>query len=357
MRTAMIRHPSGNRPARGRILQSIASVALTLSLSMLPGCGTGKSKPTASLDDMLAGQDKARQQIDDLNGSIFAMIVGIDPQPEDYRLSPGDLVTVTVLEAEELKTTGRISARGFITLPLLGQVEVKSLTESEAERKIEALYRVKYIHDPHVSILIQEQQGTRVTVLGAVRKPGTYSCPSRHRLLDVLAVAEGLSEKAGRTVHLVGKTDESEKPRAFIVDMEELIKKGRSELNLEVKGGDTVYIPEAGMVYVDGAVRKPGNYPIRERSTVQEAIVAAGGFSRTADEGNIKLARYVGEGKRQVIQLSRRDLESGASDELELKDRDVVFVETSTIQALIYGLRLDLGTGLVGLGYSPPYER
>ena len=138
-----------------------------------------------------------------------------------------------------------------------------------------------------------------------------------------------------------------------MVDMEELVKNGKSELNLEIFDGDVVYVAEAGTIYVDGAVRKPGSYPIRESMTAQEAVVAAGGFSQTADKGKIKLVRFIGEGKKEVIELGAKDLQSSAADSLELKDRDVIFVETSTLQALVYGLRLNLGAGVFGIGYTP----
>ena len=70
-----------------------------------------------------------------------------------------------------------------------------------------------------------------------------------------------------------------------------------------------IYVPEAGMIYVDGAVRKPGNYPIKKKMNIPEAIVAAGGFAPYAEEGAIKLVRSKGDGKPDVVQLSFKDLQ------------------------------------------------
>lgn len=70
----------------------------------------------------------------------------------DYTLGSGDLITISVLEAKDLNTEVRVSLRGFISLPLLNQVNVQGLTATQAENKIETLLREKYMHDPHVTL-------------------------------------------------------------------------------------------------------------------------------------------------------------------------------------------------------------
>jgi polysaccharide export outer membrane protein len=113
-------------------------------------------------------------------------------------------------------------------------------------------------------------------------------------------------------------------------------------------------VPEAGSVYVDGAVRKAGSYPIRKEMSVQEAIVAAGGLQSFADAQNVKLIRYLGEGRREVAKLSLAELQTGETGKLKVRDRDVIFVESSAVGTFVQGLRLTLGAGLFGVGYTPP---
>jgi len=316
------------------------------------GCASKGPEATTDVGALLGRQEQNEQEIKALNERLFAA-VSQAPQYEDYTLGPGDLLEVTVFEAEELNSEVRVSSRGYVTLPLLGTVEVKGLSSRQAEERIEGLYRQRYLRDPHVGVFVREQMSGRITLLGAVEKPGTYDYPARQRPLDVLALAGGLGEKAGRMAQVTRRNEEGERTETFLVDLDELIKEGKGELNLEIEGGDVVFVPEAGIVYVDGAVRKPGSYPIQEGMTVQEAIVAAGGFGSTADEGSIKLVRHVGEGKREVVELSFKDPRK-SPQELKVEDRDVVFVETNRLEALIYGLRLNLGMGLVGIGYTPP---
>jgi protein involved in polysaccharide export with SLBB domain len=86
--------------------------------------------------------------------------------------------------------------------------------------------------------------------------------------------------------------------------------------------------------------------------TVREAIMEAGGFHSTADQGRIKLARYAGNGKREVMELSGNSAGEDSADTVTLKDRDIIFAESNALASMIYGLQLRLG--LVGFGYTPP---
>jgi len=317
------------------------------ALFCLVGCASPGPKATASLDDVMSQDVAARQDIKEINERVFAS-VSATPSLEDYVISEGDLLQITVFEAEDLKTEARVGARGYLTLPLIGSIEVQGLTSREAEQKIEDAYRAKYIRDPHVNIFVKEQFGSKITLLGELEKPGTYDYYGRQRLLDVLALAGGLSEKAGKTVQVRRTIDDSKPPETFLIDMDEMVKDGRSELNIPIQGGDVIFVPEAGTVYVDGAVARSGAYPIKQNMTVQEAIVAAGGMSPAASD-KVKLVRCTDQGKRDVIQIDAGDI--GATG-LNLKDRDIVFVETNPVKAAVYGVRLSLfGTGVA---ISPP---
>lgn len=80
--------------------------------------------------------------------------------PTEYTLGPGDLITISVLEAEDLNTKVRVSLKGFISLPLLNQVNVQGLTANQAKNKIETLLRENYMHDPHVTLSLTRDDST-----------------------------------------------------------------------------------------------------------------------------------------------------------------------------------------------------
>ncbi len=329
-------------------------IGLMLIVFMLMGCGVAKGPTaTAKLEDVMAAASatQSQKEMQQMNEKLFASLSSA-PQPGDYVLTSGDLVEVSVFEAQELTRQARIGARGFITLALLGPVEVMGLTTSEAEKKIEDLYRAKYLHNPHVTIYIKEQQGQKVTLVGAVRKPGTYDYPARRRLLDALAMAEGFDDKAGKTVQVRRSADDPNNPMTYLVDMDQLIQNGRTELNLEIKSGDVIYVPEAGTVYVDGAVKKPGSYSIKKQMSVNEAIAAAGGLTMSADQDDVKLVRYLEGGKREVVQLNRENTQGVP---IPVNDRDLIFVERSGVKSAFSSISLYFGP-FGGAGYSRPSE-
>ena len=327
-----------------------ALAALLFCFAILPSCQPGP-KPNAKLEDVLAVEKSENRGIKEINNTLFTSMASA-PKTQDYILGEGDLVQISVFEAGDLKTESRVSARGAVSLPLLGAVEVKDLSVLEAEQRIEELYRAKYLRDPHVSVFLKEAVSGKVTLMGCVKKPGTYDHLRRQRLMDVLASAEGLSEKAGKTVMVRRRDpDKGGAPVTYIVDLEALLKDGKSELNLEIKRGDVIHVPEAGMVYVDGAVKKPGNLPILQKMSVQEAIVTAGGFTKTADLGDIKLVRVGPDGDRKVIKLKASDVSPTSGNILLVKDRDIIYVETNGVKSFFYGVSFNfLGTGG---SYSP----
>lgn len=345
--------PSTDRMAHSGLFRHLAVLILALCL----GCGARGPKATTDIDQLAnataTGSNAA--EVAEINKQLYAAFTAT-PSYEDYVIGGGDLIQVSIFEAPDLNTETRVSARGGATLPLLNNVDIAGLSIREAEQHVENLYRQKYLQDPHVTIFVKEQFGSKITLMGALKKPGTYDYYARMNLMDVLALAEGLSDKAGRMVQVRRKGEAEAPPQALIIDLDQMIKEGDERLNVAIKGGDVVYVPEAGSVYVDGAVRKAGSYPILQEMSVQEAIVAAGGLQSFADAKDVKLIRYVGQGRREVAKLSLDDMQGGEGARLRVQDRDVIFVESSPTSAFFQGLRLTLGTGLVGVGYQPPAQ-
>lgn len=321
----------------------------TLCFGTLTGCAPNRQNISQTMPSAELKQDEVAQ----FNEQLLAS-ARMNTDPSDYLLGSGDLLQIKVFEAEDLNTTVRVSSRGYVTLPLLGAVSVKDLSAREAEEKIENLYRVRYIKDPHISVFVEEHFSRRITLMGQFRNPGTYDYLAKQRLLDVLALGGGLSEKAGRVVQVRRYGSAAEGLNMFIVDLERLVKEGKSELNIEINSGDVLFVPEAGTFFVDGAVRRPGSYYIQHKTTVQEAFLEAGGLAPYADKKQATLIRYTQKGGREVINL---DLSDPETLELEVKDRDVLITEASFYGKLVNGVGIHFGIpGFGGVGYTNPEE-
>jgi len=329
--------------------------AILLLAGSMAGCGVRSGPaPNATIEDVTARQKEDSKEVRAINEKLFASVKSA-PTLKDYVLGEGDLLKVSVFEDQDLKSEARVGARGSVSLPLIGTVEVKGLTAREAEQKIEDLYKAKYLQHPHVSIFVKEQVSGKITLIGAFKKTGTFPYLARQNLFEAMALGEGLTETAGKMVQVRRGSRDMDRPSTWLIDLDELVRGGGDDINVEIKSGDVIYVPEAGMVYVDGAVRKPGNYPIKRKMNVPEAIVAAGGFAPYAKEDSIKLVRLRGDRKQpDIVELSFKDLQQNSTHNVEVKDRDIVFVETNRVKAVVYGLQITGLGGVVGAGYHPP---
>jgi polysaccharide export outer membrane protein len=309
--------------------------------------------PSPPIDDQQAVEQSIldytlkEDEISKMNEMILSQ-VQLNHRPGEYLLGEGDLLKISVFEAKELDTTVRVSSRGFITLPLINAFEVKDLTVIEAEEKIESLYKQRYIKNPHVSIFVEEHISQRITLVGQFRNPGTYDYPSKQKLLDVIALGGGLGENAGKIVQIRKHHSGQGQPDTIVVDLDQLITKGKVNLNIDINGSDVIFIPEAGVFFVDGAVRNPGAYPIKHHTTIQEALVEAGGLETWAKKDKIKLVRMAKEGERQVMDL---DLIQPDVREMAIEDRDILIVDASGLNGSLRGFSVQiLGTGFTYWG-------
>jgi len=122
----------------------------------------------------------------------------------DLPVGTGDLLEISVFEVEELsKIRLRVPGRGVVSLPLIGQIQASGRTTAELEDEIRTRLQGKFMHDPQVSVFLQEHNSQRISVIGAVRKGGVFNLTRPLRLADALALAEGLTEEADRQVYVI----------------------------------------------------------------------------------------------------------------------------------------------------------
>ena len=330
-----------------------------LFLPVLYGCGgEQKFKTTTTLKEFQATYSEKQNVEQEKNKiNLMPLTVENDSGGDDYLLGAGDLLSIKVFETNDLNAEVRVSSRGVINLPLIDDVDVLNLTAAETEQKIEDLLKESYLHDPHVAVYIKEHVSKQITLVGAVENPGTYDYVAQRRLLDVLAIGQGLKDKAGSFAHITRHNSKTNKRSTYLIDLDDLIHNGNMALNHVILGGDVIFIPESGQCFVDGAVRKPGTYSLENNMTITEAIAVAGGLAGYADDDSIKLIRFMGRGKeRQVVSLSYNDLQGGLGDTLLLKDQDIIFAESSASGKMFSGAGFSIGFMGTGMTYKDPQK-
>ncbi len=158
----------------------------------------------------------------------------------DYLVGPNDLLEIDVFDMENLKRTVRVNAAGSISLPLIGNVVVAGLTAQRIEDAIASKYSEKYLQNPQVSVFIKEFTTQRITVDGAVQKPGIYPMTGQISLLQALALAGGAGQIANMGEVIVFRNNQGGARQAAVFDVEN-IRSGKSEDPM-LRGDDVVVV-------------------------------------------------------------------------------------------------------------------
>jgi polysaccharide biosynthesis/export protein len=237
-----------------------------------------------------------------------------------YQLVPGDILKISVFKNPDLSLDVRVSESGTIGYPLIGTVPVSGLTLPAAERKIaQMLQDGGFVINPQVNILLTEGFGDLVSVIGEVNKSGRYSVESAgHHLAGMLAAAGGISPNGGDIVTVTGVRNG--KPFRRDVDVVKLSSSGESADDIEVYGGDTVFVARAPLFYIYGQVQKPGQYRLEGGMTVMQALAAGGGVTGKGTQRGIVRRRRDASGKVKEESVSLDD---------SVLDKDVIYVKES----------------------------
>jgi polysaccharide export outer membrane protein len=249
-------------------------------------------------------------------------------QVNDYRIGPKDLLEITVFGLPELNQTVRVSEDGSITMSLLGRVEVSGLTAQELEKKLASILDKQFTKEARVTVFIKEYQ--KVSVIGAVGRPGMYELVGPTTLLQVIAQAGGLTAQAMNElfVYRLGKDG---KQTRIAIKVEELMINSNQDLNIELQPKDVVTIPIDQMlnVFVYGEVKTPGAIPYlsSKKITLLQAIAQAGGTTEWAKKSRVMIKRKDKKtGKEMKINLNLKNIINGKIADIVLEEGDVVIV-------------------------------
>ena len=134
-------------------------------------------------------------------GGTFSNLNELDyTAPTDTaRISPSDMLQITVFQADELSGKVRVDASGNISLPLIGAIKVAGLSPIEAENRIKSLLGEKYLQNPQVTVFMESFTTQRVTIEGEVNKPGVYPIEGSASLMQAIALGGGITDLADPT--------------------------------------------------------------------------------------------------------------------------------------------------------------
>ncbi len=246
----------------------------------------------------------------------------------EYRVGPGDVLEITVLDNQEVSRSPTVQTSGVIALPLLGEVEVSGLTVAEIQRKLTTLLARDYLVNPQLEVRVKDYQSQFVTVVGEVNSPGRKPLRGRTRLVDLLVEAGGFTPRASGDIlitRLEGTFDGGAKTIQLSLSRGALTPQDQVNLEVVLRNGDLITASQKYYVTVEGEVTRPGRYPIEGELTVTGAISTAGGLTRFG--GGVRVRRVDPKtGQTRIIEVDLGDVRKGKKPDPPLLPNDVVTV-------------------------------
>jgi polysaccharide export outer membrane protein len=357
--------------------KSCLFLALTSAIALAQQSPPQNGDPTRkyvplTVEDLLKAKASAalpqQSSANELNDRLRALTVAAN-SAQDYLLGPGDIISVSVYEVPGLSNAElTLDADGSVLLPFLNEVNLLGLTAREARVKIAALYEVSHLNNPQVAVSVKSYKSQLVYVFGAVAKPGSYSLSGATRVMDILSMVGGITDRAitkavirrptgyqgtdkkvvdtppGRVVtDSSGRTESSALPpvsyQTIEIDLNQLLLEGSMDLNVPVLGGDIITVPEhpQQFVFVLGDVTRGGAFEIRknEQLTLQRALALSGGFLPTAKPSKTLIIRPKGElGQSEQIPINAADIFKGKEKDVLLQPNDMILVPGSASKTL-----------------------
>lgn len=273
---------------------------------------------------------------------------------EEYRVGPGDILTVKVYGETELSKDYEVFSDGTVRFPWIRNVEVRGLSTREIEDTLEKLLSPDYLVDPQIAVTVKQFESKKVYVLGAVKNPGLYGLKGPTTLLEAISMAGGISEQGGKSFTLVRGGDlekpdaiqklvagqgnaqsiedftkEQKQVQVFKIDGYALLDQGDLTQNMPLEHGDIVSVLKTQFVFFDGEVKKPGPVNYEEGLTLLRALSLAGGATNLAS--NRVVITRTQNGKTETIKVNLRDIANDPSRDLAVFPGDVVRVKRSLL--------------------------
>lgn len=291
----------------------------------------------------------------------------------EYTIGSGDLLGIEVFDVPELSREVRVNETGYISLPLMpSKVRATGLTPYQLQDKLAELLQTNgLVSTPEVTVSVKEQHSQPITVIGAVKNPMVIQAQHKTTLLQALSQAGGIADEAGNTVIVTrsvpdaaDSADPGDPPPAgaaqtYTINLADILDSGDGRFNIPLAGGDVVSVPRAGIIYVVGAVQKPGGFLLQndlDRMTMLKMLSLAGGTTSTAKMKNaVILRKNLDTGQRDQVPVDLSKVMHLKTPDVQLQANDILFVPDSNGLKALHragdvALSLTTGIGIVAAG-------
>ncbi|MEY2893814.1 MAG: polysaccharide export protein EpsE [Pseudomonadota bacterium] len=244
-------------------------------------------------------------------------------QGKTLRLGAGDVLRVSVFQNAELGLETRVDGDGRMTYPFLGAIQAQGKTTAELEKMIaEGLEANGLLKRPQVSVSLLQYRSQQISVLGYVNRPGNYTLDLAYTVAGALALAGGSASQVGADSVVLSRLDAKGQVRNTEIDMVEMFRPGATQRgDIELEGGDVLFVHRAPLFYIYGDVQRPGSQRLERGMTLQQALSASGGLNTRGSLKGVRITRREANGN--LSEMNDVDLQA------PLRADDVIFIRES----------------------------
>jgi len=248
------------------------------------------------------------------------------PVPNDYVLGVGDSLRVLLYGIEDSEFNLVINRQGNINFPELGEISIAGMSFSEASEYLKTRVSRQMI-GVEIGISVGRLRSINVFMSGEAKISGMYSVSGLSNVSQLLYVAGGITDIGSLRNIQIRRANEI----IATFDLYELLARGNAENDIRLLSGDVVFIPTIKKsVYIDGAIRRPGKYELKDKEVMSDLIDLAGGFSNRAYLKQVYIERY--DHDSDVPSIINLDLTDDEQLDYKISDGDIIRIARVTNQ-------------------------
>jgi polysaccharide export outer membrane protein len=291
----------------------------------------------------------------------------------DYRIGPNDVIEIQIEDAPELSGTFRVNVGGSFQMAYLGRVKAGQRTTEELAKLIADRLRDRYLADPRVMIAVKQINSHSFFVQGAVRNAGVFQIEGKPSLLELLTVAGGLAPDHGSTAFIIRRIRQQEdmvvadavspatsapqtqSEEGAVKAQYTLLKaninglfRGSFDQNMLLEPGDIINVPPTNVFFVAGEVHAPGSFPLKDGTTLRQAISLAQGTNfKAATSRGIIFREKSENGQREEIHVDIGAVMSGKKEDVPIQANDIIIVPNSKMKSVAAPMLSAFGVNMI----------
>ena len=242
-------------------------------------------------------------------------------QDKDYIIGPEDILEVQVWGNKDLNQTVFVRPDGRTSLPLVGEIAVAGKTVQQLQDHLTNVYE-KTVKGAVVTVIVKDIKSRPVYFIGGFGKPGVMQLTRELTLLQAISVVGGVVPNADAEKGFLLRGD-----KRIPIDFNRLVQRGDLSQNPKLEPGDSIVVPLADAVYVNGEVKAPGAVKYSGDLTILKALTQVGGLTPLAAGGRVDVLRGNAEKKERIrVDVDKMMRSPDENPDIRLQPNDIIFV-------------------------------